>query len=68
MKWGELEARGIRRCGARFTDGKRCAARVEADAVDVPMAKGGSQDWCAHHAEIFERRRRMSADVSRGMK
>jgi len=43
--WRELEAEGVRRCGAMFTNGKRCRRRaVEAFGFG----------WCAKHGPIIQ--------------
>lgn len=44
--WGELEAEGVRRCCATFTNGKRCRRR----AVEQFEAS-----WCAKHGPIIQR-------------
>jgi hypothetical protein len=43
-KWRELEAEGVRRCCAVFTNGKRCRRR----------AAGPEAAWCEQHGPIME--------------
>ena len=42
-KWKDLEAQGVKRCGAYFTGGKQC--RYRADEAG---------NWCAKHRPIFD--------------